>query len=286
MCKNIFFSGLSLLVVVVSFSFSYPVAARTNIEFKRLVEIREVGCPLAYPVNSIALLDAQTRMTKGWSHIVKPEKANDFVGLSRALNKYLVLPDNLQSDESCGGAVSFQATLVKKLHVWNNTHSNGIETAVPPLAIRDWDYVNILFRINAANSVVPDAKQIQERFPELAAGELASLDQGLANINLLFRRSEFEAAYLFKLSPELHFDRWLLANIPVEQLQFSKKVNYVHHHSDYEHTLDQWYETVLLKAETDSLKTVQHLNDGLAPKNSLFKEIDISIHHLLIVKRE
>lgn len=273
-------------IVLVSLACSHSFAAEPQSGLKRDVEILEVGCPLAYPSNSVALLDAQTRMTKGWSHIVNPEKADDFVGLSRAFDEYAVTANNHQPDENCGGELSFQATLVKKFHVWTNNHSNGIETDIAPIPVRDWDYVTILFRINGSSSVVPSVKQAQEHFTELSSSELAGLDQGQANMKLLFRAGEYEASYLFRLSPDHHFDRWLLARIPAEQFQYSKKVEYEHHHTSYKQSLNQWYETVLLKAETGSLKTVQHLNESLAPKNRLFKEIDISVYHLLIATNE
>lgn len=192
---------------------------------------KQTACPTPVPNNAILLLGATQAMTKGWSHIVKPEKAADFTGLKHPLKHYALGPKLfktlLKKDGHCQNEQTLQTILVKKLHVWNNNHSNGIETHIPDVPVAQWKEIKLKLRIDSHKSHIPSVTQIQNTFPELHPNTSA-LDDGKATLYIVFRNGEQEAGLLLNFDPNKDFDRWLDITIPAEHLNYSKKVDYTH----------------------------------------------------------
>lgn len=243
----------------------------------------QVGCPYPDLSNAIELFGERTHITKGWNHITTPSKAQDFVGLKQPFQRYDISPTNHQSDSHCAGAETFQATLVKKLHVWNNNHSNGIETDIPPIPIEKWQAIELILRVNSQDSVIPDTQLIAALFPEINPLPATQFDQGNANIDVVFRSGEIEAAHFIQLDPAKDFDQWLRVIVPAKDLRYTRQVNYTHHLLDVADIKGQIYQTMSLKAETSSKKTIQHLNKSKEPEKKLFKEIQLSIYRISLL---
>ena len=245
-------------------------------------------CPTAVADNALLLFGKNQAMTKGWSHIVKPEKAADFVGLKQSFAEYALSPklfaQQIKPDPLCPDIQTFQTILVKKLHVWNNNHSNGIETHIPAIPVREWQAIQLSMWIDSRRTVIPSASDIQRTFPELTSS-VDTLDASQANLYLVFRDGEQEAGYMITLDPQTDFDRWLNITIPAEDLRYSKKVDYVHTPRRFEDVQAQTYQTLSIKAETQSLKTVQHLNNREAPEGRLFKEIAVNINGIYLIEK-
>lgn len=261
----------------------HPASAKPQWVSSQGVTLTPYTCAQTDTLKGTALLSAQVPLSKGWSHVIKPAKAEDFKGLQQPLAHYSVRDKTFMSDATCNYLPTFNTTLVKKVHSWQNNHGNGLETAIPAVPFKAWESVEIIFRVNRAKSAVPTVAQLQQLFPELP--DITKLDSGLANISVLFREGEYEAHYLMALDPNTQFDQWFRLVIPASQFSLSQKINYVHTALNAQQMANRLFATLSLKAETQSRRTARHLNNSVMPKNMAFKEVDltlyrIALHHL------
>lgn len=244
------------------------------------VYIQVIDCGTAPHGRLATIFSPERTFSAGWSHIDDPGKAADFTALQQPPNTYSINSANLRVDASCNGEKTYRATLVKKLHTWNNTHANGLETTVNGTPVGDIDSVVVELKLNSAGSVIPSPKQIRAAYPRLTRKQLRNLDKGMANIDLVFSAGELRANKVLTIDPQEYADKWLRITIPMEKMHYYREVDYKRTYTTYQAAGDHRFTGLVINAESQHRKTVQHLTDGRAGAVQLFKELDVSIRRI------
>lgn len=247
------------------------------------VYIQEIQCGAPIPGRTVTLFSEERNFSDGWSHINNPQKAGDFVELQQPYHHYNITPDRLQEDASCGDAKTYSAVLVKKLHTWDNTHSNGLQTQIEPIPVDAIESLVIELKVNSAGSAIPSRQQIAATFPWLQPGQVRHLDKGAANLDLVLSSGTLHANKVLTINQSKYADKWLRITIPMEQLNYYQEENYVRTPSRYRAVQDQAYKSLTITAESHDRKTVQSLTGGTAGNLPLFKEVDIAIHRIAFI---
>jgi len=253
---------------------------KTPVEKVNGTYIQEITCGSEMPGNAQTLFGPTQNFTGGWSHINNPEKAPDFVGLKQPYGFYDIKSTNLVSDPTCGGESTYQTILVKKFHTWDNTHSNGLETQIEGDAVGRIQSLVIEMKINSARSVIPSPREIETLYPNLNSTQLASLDSGLANIDLVFSTGNWRSNKILTIDPRLYADKWLRITIPMEKMNYYREVNYVRTYTSYRASKGKRYKGLIINAESQNGQTLQRLTGGKPGQAKLFKEVDIAIHRI------
>lgn len=235
--------------------------------------------PLA---RTVSIFSAERNFPSGWSHISNPEKAADFLELQQPYDHYDVSGKKLREDPTCNGEKTYRTVLVKKFHTWENTHANGLQTDVEPIAVADIASLVIELKINSAGSLIPSRQQIANAFPWMTPAQVRNLDKGAANIDLVFSSGNARANKILTIDQSKYADRWLRITIPMERLNYYDEVNYVRTPQRYEGEKNRSYTNLTITAESLNRKTVQSIMGGTAASNPLFKEVDISIRRIYL----
>lgn len=235
----------------------------------------EASLGRAFPI-----FNAERNFSAGWSHISNPEKAADFLDLQQPYEHYEITSEKLREDPSCNGEKTYNAVLVKKFHTWDNTHANGLQTALEPIPVADIASLVIELKINSAGSVIPSRQQIANAFPWMTPAQVRNLDKGAANLDLVLSAGNARANKILTIDQSKYADKWLRITIPMERLNYYDEVNYVRTPRRYENEKDRAYATLTVTAESLNRKTVQSITGGTAATNPLFKEVDISIRRI------
>lgn len=242
--------------------------------------IQSIHCGAGSEPRMLPIFQAEREFSAGWSHINDPNKASDFNGLKQPLSAYAVRRDNLRTDASCNGEKTYNAILVKKLHTWNNTHANGLETGVDGVPVSEIESLVVELKLNSARSVIPSPKHIRSVYPRLTQRQLRNLDRGLANIDLVFSAGELRSNKVVTIDPAKYADQWVRITIPIEKMNYYREVDYKRTYTTFQTAKNHRYTGLIINAESQSRKTVQHLMDGKAGAAPLFKELDISIRRI------
>lgn len=247
--------------------------------------IQEITCGAALPGRTTTLFGPDRNFSAGWSHINDPTKAADFTGLQQPLSAYSISSNNLSIDASCEGEKTYSALLVKKLHTWNNTHANGLETNIDGRAIAEIESLIVELKLNSARSLIPSAQQIRAVYPRLTRKQLRNLDRGMANIDLVFSAGKLRSNKILSIDPNKYADKWLRITIPMESMNYYQEVDYKRTYSPHQAAKNQRFTSLIINAESRYRKTVQHLQDDKAGAVQLFKELDISIYRIAYVMK-
>lgn len=214
------------------------------------------------------------------------------------------IPGVITADETCDGAQTMRAVLVKKLGDFNAQHPNGFEANIinenktfsDPLAIV------LTLKVNSELTRLPSTADIQMNFPSLTPTEVQNLDQSQAvfSVSLLSPRSEGDrsegsidaVAERYIRIDSINFDRWITVRIPVNAMvfyetdRFSKEVNSRDALSSINIDTLQILAETLGDRNTDAdFATFGHVvrnfpSRGFTPE--LFKEIDLTIKRIAI----
>ena len=243
--------------------------------------IQTITCNGEAPLGrALTIFSTERNFSSGWSHISNPEKAADFLELQQPPDRYDITSAQLREDPSCNGEKTYRAVLVKKFHTWENTHANGLQTDVEPIAVADIASLVIELKINSAGSLIPSRQQIANAFPWMTPAQVRNLDKGAANIDLVLSSGNARANKILTIDQSKYADKWLRITIPMERLNYYDEVNYVRTPRRYEAEKDQAYDNLIITAESLNRKTVQSITGGTAATNPLFKEVDISIRRI------
>ena len=246
----------------------------------RGTHIQSINCDAVSERRLLPIFRAEREFSAGWSHINDAKKALDFNGLKQPLGTYAISSDNLRTDASCNGEKTYNTILVKKLHTWNNTHANGLETSVDGVPVSQIESLVVELKLNSARSVIPSQKQIRSAYPRLTQRQLRNLDKGLANIDLVFSSGELRSNKVLTIDPVKYADQWIRITIPMEKMNYYREVDYKRTYTTYQAAKNHRYTGLIINAESQSRKTVQHLMDGKAGAVPLFKELDVSIRRI------
>jgi hypothetical protein len=235
--------------------------------------------------HALVLYDTQTNYLSGWNHT--GNFVNEFTGLQRPLEHY-------QVDGSASTENSYHSTtLVKKLGDWNHQHGNGIiaEIADHKILLSQVAGIELLLKIDSANSHLPTKKQIITTYGELVdSAQLNALDD--ENVYLSFAlygpvstTMTFNGDYLLKLNTSNQLDQWLKVTIPTSQLTTYTEEHYQEQPISLAAAQNQVITGLRIMAETSSTQVVRNLilerfNDD-TPK--LFKEISLSLQYIGLV---
>ena len=175
---------------------------------------------------------------------------------------------------------TYRAILVKKLHTWNNTHANGLETRIDGVPISEVDHLVVELKLHSSRSFIPSLKQIRTAYPRLTRRQLRSLDKSMANIDLVFSAGELRSNKVLTIDPVKYADQWIRITIPMEEMNYYREVDYKRTYTTYHAAKNHRYTGLVINAESQNRKTVQHLMDGKVGAVPLFKELDISIRRI------
>lgn len=245
--------------------------------------LQEIICGGDAPGQTITIFSAERNFSGSWNHIANPAKAGDFIDLKQPFGNYSTTGDKLREDATCNGEKTYRTVLVKKLHTWENTHSNGLQTGLEAIPVETIESLVIELKVNSAGSVIPSRQQIASTFPWLTPGQVRNLDKGAANIDLVLSSGAARANKILTIDQNRYADKWLRITIPMAHLNYYDEVNYVRTPSRYDEAHNQAYDNLIITAESHNRKTVQNLTGGAAGTNPLFKEVDISIHRVYYV---
>lgn len=247
--------------------------------------IKVIDCGTEPPGALATIFSPERNFSAGWSHINDPNKTADFIALRQPPSAYIISDGNLSADASCNGEKTYRAILVKKLHTWNNTHANGLETTVDGGSVGDVESLVVELKLNSAGSVIPSPKQIRAAYPRLTRKQVRSLDKGLANIDLVFSSGELRSNTILTIDPAKYADKWIRITIPMEKMNYYREVDYKRTYTTYQAAKNHRYTGLIINAESQHRKTVQHLLEGRAGAVQLFKELDISIRRIEYVMK-
>lgn len=242
--------------------------------------IQHVGCGAAVGHPALTLFDMDHPFSAGWNHIGDPAKAADFSGLRQPFSAYAINHGNFHQDTTCTNERSYRTLLVKKLHTWNNSHANGLETHFEGLPVNAIESLVIELKLHSERSFIPSIQQIHAVYPQLSKAQVRSLDKGMANIELVLSAGKYRANQILTIEPDIYADQWVRITIPLENMNHYTEVDYARTPMSYSAAATQRYTSLIINAESQSRKTVQHLMNRQAGKVQLFKELDISIRNI------
>ncbi|MCJ8313204.1 MAG: cellulase family glycosylhydrolase [Saccharospirillaceae bacterium] len=262
-----------------------------------LSTIENCGVNTVVPNDEFLVIgDVVLGTAEGWSHIAST--SGDWNGLTKQKSDYDIDKNGYNAtDSACNNIKTYNAVLVKKLHDWDQAHSNGfkylIDSSNPSFAEMDTITLDIYYDAN--DSSIPNKTQITSAYSShLSSSQITALDgngefQLDIQLDVDLPNPTSPPTEYYDTEGDVHgtlnlnftaaqANKWLRLEIPVNSLIFREETaNWGVKVVSYNSIKNLQPNKISFVAESKSRETARHaLPDNIKNNQSAFDNLNLT----------